>query len=45
LWTGEELLNPQPESVICLKPAVIVDEEEKQRRAYADAMDIIRSSR
>lgn len=45
LWTGEELLNPQPDVVICLKPALILDEEEKQRGAYETAMDIIRSSR
>jgi len=44
LWTGEELLNPEPEAVVCLKPAVILDEEDKQRDAYEAAMDIIRSS-
>lgn len=44
LWTGEELLDPEPEAVVCLKPAVILDEEEKQREAYEVAMDIIRGS-
>ena len=44
LWTGEELLDPEPEDVVCLKPAVILDEEDKQRGAYEAAMDIIRSS-
>ncbi len=44
LWTGEDLLDPEPETVVCLKPAVILDEEDKQRCAYEAAMDIIRSS-
>jgi hypothetical protein len=44
LWTGEELLDPEQEAVVCLKPAVILDEEEKQREAYEAAMDIIRGS-
>lgn len=45
LWTGEELFNPEPDVVVCLKPAVILDEEEKQWDAYDAAWQIIRSSR
>jgi len=45
LWTGEELFNPEPDVVVCLKPAVILDEEEKQRDAYEAASEIIRNSR
>ena len=31
LSTGEELLDPEPEDVVYLKPAVILDEEDKRR--------------
>jgi hypothetical protein len=44
LWTGDKLLDPEPEAVVCLKPEVNLAEEEKQREAYDAAMDIIRGS-
>jgi TIR domain len=43
LWM-EELPDPEPEAVVCLKPEVDLDEEEKQRQAHEVAMDIIRGS-
>jgi hypothetical protein len=42
LWTGQELLDPEPEAVVCLKPALNLDEEEKQQEDYETAMDMIR---
>jgi hypothetical protein len=44
LGTEDELPDPEPEGVVCLKPEVDLDEEERQRAAHEAAMDIIRNS-
>jgi hypothetical protein len=45
LGTGDTLLDPEPEAVVCLKPEVILAEEEKQQQAYEAAIYIIRNER
>jgi hypothetical protein len=44
LCTGAELLDFGQDGVVCLRPPVAVDEEERQRDAYEDALQVIRDS-